>query len=68
MRPHPEVRHGPLLEGWGHPPISKILTQNGSCVKELNTGTKSGAETAPPGESIPYVDTIADVKKCLLTD
>ena len=25
----------PLVKGWGHPLISKFLTQNGSCLKEL---------------------------------
>jgi hypothetical protein len=25
----------PLVEGWGQPPISKILTQNFSCLKEI---------------------------------
>jgi len=24
----------PSVEGWGHPPISKILTQNCSCPRE----------------------------------
>jgi hypothetical protein len=42
LRPYTEVRHGHLVEGWGHPHNSKILTQN--CVKE-NMGTKSGTET-----------------------
>jgi hypothetical protein len=30
-----KVRHGPPVEGWGHPPITKILTQNFSCLKEM---------------------------------
>jgi hypothetical protein len=34
LRPYPEVRHGPPVEGWGYPPISKILTQNCPCLKE----------------------------------
>jgi hypothetical protein len=40
LRPYTEVRHAPLpptlVEGWGHPPISKILTQNCSCLKEIH--------------------------------
>jgi hypothetical protein len=31
-------------KGWCHPPISKILTQNCSCLKEIQ-GQKNGAET-----------------------
>ena len=27
--------HGPVIERWGHAPISKILTQNFSCLKEI---------------------------------
>jgi hypothetical protein len=27
--------HGPPVEGWGHPPFSKSLTQNSSCLKEI---------------------------------
>jgi hypothetical protein len=30
-----EVRHNPPVERWGHLPISKILTQNCSCLKEI---------------------------------
>jgi hypothetical protein len=36
FRPYPEVRHGSPVEGWGHPPISKLLTQNCSCLKEIH--------------------------------
>jgi hypothetical protein len=49
----------PPDEGWGHAPISKMLTQNCSCLKE-NAGTKNGEETdgkaiqrQPHQESIP---------------
>jgi len=31
----PEVRPGSLVEGWGHSSISKILTQNCSCLREI---------------------------------
>jgi hypothetical protein len=34
-RPYPEVRCGPPVDGWGHPPVSKFLTQNCSCLKEI---------------------------------
>jgi hypothetical protein len=34
-RPYPELRRGFLVEGWSHPPVSKILTQNCSCQKEI---------------------------------
>jgi hypothetical protein len=30
----PEFRHGPVVEGLGHPTISNILTQDCSCLKE----------------------------------
>jgi hypothetical protein len=43
-RPYPEVRHGPRVEGWGQPPISKILIQN-LFLSKGNIGTKSGIET-----------------------
>jgi hypothetical protein len=32
--PYPEVRHGPPFDEWCHPPISNILTQNFSSLKE----------------------------------
>jgi hypothetical protein len=62
-RPYPEVRNGTPVEAWGHLPISKILTQNCSCIKEIQgqrveQKLKEGhPETAPPGESIPHADT-----------
>jgi len=35
-RSYPEVRHAsPSVVRWGHPIISKILTQNCSCLKEI---------------------------------
>jgi hypothetical protein len=54
LRPYPEVRHSPPVEAWGHLPISKILTQNCSCLKEIQ-----GQEwTETEGEAIqrlPYL-------------
>jgi hypothetical protein len=58
--------------GWGHPLISKILTQNFSCLKEIQ-GTKHGAETEGTAiqRFIPHADTksdtVVDAKKYLLT-
>jgi hypothetical protein len=34
-RPYPEGRHSPPVEESEHPSISKILTQNCSCLKEI---------------------------------
>jgi hypothetical protein len=62
-RPYPEVRHGPLVEGWGHLPISKILTQNCSCLKEIKGQRMEQRLKERPSrdcltwESIPHADT-----------
>jgi hypothetical protein len=66
-----------LIEGWGHPPISKILIQNCSCLKEIQgqrveqKQKRGHSETAPPGDpshtQTPNPDTFADAKKSLLT-
>jgi hypothetical protein len=63
----------PKVEGWGHHlPIFEILTQNCSCLKEIqgqrveqrlkerSSSDSFHMQTANP-------DTIADAKKCLLT-
>jgi hypothetical protein len=45
----------PLLEGWGHPPFSKNLTQNCSCLKEVQ-GQKGGVETEEKAiQRLPYL-------------
>jgi hypothetical protein len=60
-RPYPEVRHGPLLvEGAIH---LQHLTQNCSCLKEIQRQRikqrlkERPSETVPPGESILHADT-----------
>ena len=67
------------VEGWGHPPSSNILTQNCSCLREIQgqrgeqrlKEKKDHPETAPPGDpshiETPNPDNIAHAKKCLLT-
>jgi hypothetical protein len=62
-RPYLVVRHGPLIERLGHPPISKILIQNCSCLKEIQ-GQKveqrlkeRASRDCPTGKSIPYAET-----------
>ena len=67
----------PLVEGWDHPPISKILTQNCSCLKEMQgqrveqTEEKAIQRWPPPRDishlQTPNISTIADDKKHLLT-
>jgi hypothetical protein len=63
MRPYPEVRFGPLVEGLGHPPIFKILTQNCSCIKEIQGQLveqrlkKRPSRDCPTCGSIPHPDT-----------
>ena len=66
----------PPVEGWGHPPISKILTQNCSYLKEMQRQKwsrdwrKGHFKTAPPRDPSHLQtlnpDTIGDAKKCLL--
>jgi hypothetical protein len=62
-RTYPEVRHGTSVEGWGHPSISKILTQNCSCLKEIQGQRveqrlkKKPFRVCPTLGSIPHADT-----------
>jgi hypothetical protein len=77
LRPYPEVRHGPLVEECGHPPISKILTQNCSCLEEILKQNveqrlkEKASRDCPTWGSIhmqtPNPDTTTDAKNCLLT-
>ena len=74
---NPEIRHGPLVEGWDHPPVSKIFTQNFSCLKEIlgqrvkQRQRKGHPETAPHRDpsnmQTSNLDILVDAKKCLLT-
>jgi hypothetical protein len=63
LRPHPEVRHGPLVEEWSHPTISKILTRNCSCLKEIQGQRveqrlkEKPSRDCPTWGSIPHADT-----------
>jgi hypothetical protein len=64
-----------MVEGWGSP-ISKILTQNYSYLKEIQgQRVEQSLKERPSQASLgnpshmqtPSPDTIADTKKCLLT-
>ena len=76
-RPYSELKHGLRVEGWGHPPISKILTQNCSCLTEIQGQSveqrlkERPSETASPGDpshmQTRNLDIIMDAKKYLLT-
>ena len=68
---------GPLFEGWTHPTISKFLTENCSCLKEIE-GQRVGQKLKEwPSKDCPlrdasYIhtpnpDMIANVKKYLMT-
>jgi hypothetical protein len=60
------------VEGWDHPPISKILTQNCSCLKEMQgqsvehrlkeRPSRDCPSRDPSHLQIPNTDTIADAK------
>jgi hypothetical protein len=66
------------VEEWGHPPISKNLSQNCSYLKEMqrqkwcSDWRKGHPEITTPRDpshlQTPSPDTITDVKKCLLTE
>jgi hypothetical protein len=45
LRPYPEVRHGPPVEGWGHPPTHLQNVNPELLLSKGNTETKSGAKT-----------------------
>jgi hypothetical protein len=53
----------PTIEERGHPPIPKILTQNGSCLKEIQGQRveqrlkERPSRNCPTWESIPYANT-----------
>jgi hypothetical protein len=67
----------PLIEGWGHLPFYAILTQNCSCVMEIQRKRleqilkERPSRGAPPGDPshiwTPNPVTIVDVKKGLLS-
>jgi hypothetical protein len=63
LRPYPEVRHGALFEGWDHPPISNIFTQNCFCLKEIQGQRveqrlkERPSRDCPIWRSIPHTDT-----------
>jgi hypothetical protein len=57
------IRHDPQFEGWGHPPISKILTQNCSFLKKKQGQRveqrlkERPSRDCPTWGSIPHADT-----------
>jgi hypothetical protein len=62
-RPYLEVRYKFPVEGWGYLPISRFLTLNCSCLKEIQRQRveqrlkKRPSRDCPTWGSIPHADT-----------